>query len=101
LVSVKGDNSESWITFWIVKAVFIFPHVSLTAQELSGKLFGEIPRVTYPLNYYYHVILCAGTKRIECIRSDGLGRRIVSTEASHPFGLSLLNNILYWTDWNK
>jgi hypothetical protein len=49
LVSVKGDNSESWITFWIVKAVFIFPHVSLTAQELSGKLFGEIPRVTYPL----------------------------------------------------
>jgi hypothetical protein len=32
-----------------VKAVFIFPHVSLTAQELSGKLFGEIPRVTYPL----------------------------------------------------
>jgi hypothetical protein len=46
----KGDNSESWITFWIVKAVFIFPHVSLTAQQLSGKLFGEILRVTYPLN---------------------------------------------------
>jgi hypothetical protein len=34
-----------------VKAVFIFPHISLTAQELSGKLFGEIPRVTYPLKY--------------------------------------------------
>jgi hypothetical protein len=49
LVSLKGDNSESWITFWIVKAVLIFPNVSLTAQELSGKLFGEIPRVTYPL----------------------------------------------------
>ncbi|XP_076463392.1 nidogen-1-like [Babylonia areolata] len=43
----------------------------------------------------------AGTKRLECMRSDGLGRRIVSTAPSHPFGLTMLNSILYWTDWER
>ncbi|KAL8607394.1 hypothetical protein ACOMHN_024419 [Nucella lapillus] len=49
-------------------------------------------------------VLCwadAGTKRLECMRSDGLGRRTVSTAPSHPFDLTMLNNVLYWTDWER
>ncbi|PVD26094.1 hypothetical protein C0Q70_13762 [Pomacea canaliculata] len=43
----------------------------------------------------------AGHRRLECMRSDGQGRRVVSEGTSHPFDLTILNNILYWTDWNK
>ena len=41
----------------------------------------------------------AGTKTIECIRSDGLGRRIVFDKAPYPFDLTLLGKGLFWSDW--
>ncbi|XP_048259530.1 nidogen-1-like [Haliotis rufescens] len=41
----------------------------------------------------------AGTKRIECIRSDGLGRRILYDKATYPFDVTYFNNVLYWSDW--
>lgn len=41
----------------------------------------------------------AGTKRIECVRSDGSGRRVVYENAMYPFDIAMLNNVIYWTDW--
>ncbi|XP_067681271.1 nidogen-like [Haliotis asinina] len=41
----------------------------------------------------------AGTHRIECLRTDGLGRRILYDKASYPFDVAFFNNVLYWTDW--
>lgn len=33
---------------------------------------------------------------------DGSDRReVISDNLSHPFGLSLLGNFLYWTDWSQ
>ena len=49
----------------------------------------------------HYCVFVLGTKRLECVRSDGLGRRVVSSAPSHPFGLTTLNNVLYWTDWEK
>ncbi|KAK7103484.1 nidogen-like [Littorina saxatilis] len=43
----------------------------------------------------------AGSKRLECVRSDGVGRRIVSSAPNYPFSVTMLNNILYWTDWER
>uniref|UniRef100_A0A0B7B8A8 Nidogen n=1 Tax=Arion vulgaris TaxID=1028688 RepID=A0A0B7B8A8_9EUPU len=43
----------------------------------------------------------AGTKSIECIRSDGVGRRVVFDQAAYPFDIVALNNIIYWTDWER
>jgi nidogen (entactin) len=52
----------------------------------------------------YSSTLCwgdAGVETIECIRSDGMGRRILYTGAKHPFDLAILNNVIYWTDWQR
>lgn len=43
----------------------------------------------------------AGTKSIECIRSDGVGRRRVYDQASYPFDITVLNNVVFWTDWER
>ncbi|CAL1530382.1 unnamed protein product [Lymnaea stagnalis] len=43
----------------------------------------------------------AGTQSIECIRSDGAGRRVVYAKATYPFDITVLNNIIYWTDWQR
>ncbi|CAG5121406.1 unnamed protein product [Candidula unifasciata] len=43
----------------------------------------------------------AGTHSIECIRSDGIGRRVVYDKAAYPFDIVVLNNIVYWTDWER
>lgn len=53
---------------------------------------------------HYSQQLCwadAGTKKLECMRADGMGRRIVSSAPSHPFGLTILNGVLFWTDWER
>ncbi|KAK6999593.1 nidogen-2, partial [Biomphalaria glabrata] len=52
----------------------------------------------------YSQTLCwgdAGTQTIECIRSDGVDRRVVYAKASYPFDLTFLNNVIYWTDWQR
>ncbi|BFZ12302.1 hypothetical protein BsWGS_15341 [Bradybaena similaris] len=43
----------------------------------------------------------AGTHTIECVRSDGVGRRVVHDKAAYPFDIVVLNNIVYWTDWER
>ncbi|ESO97555.1 hypothetical protein LOTGIDRAFT_208735 [Lottia gigantea] len=43
----------------------------------------------------------AGARKIECARSDGVGRRIIYDQAQYPFGLTFVDNVLYWTDWEK
>ncbi|KAK3773540.1 hypothetical protein RRG08_022252 [Elysia crispata] len=50
----------------------------------------------------YSQTLCwgdAGTKKIECIRSNGAGRRVIFENAMYPFDIAMLNNVIYWTDW--
>ncbi|XP_066990557.1 nidogen isoform X3 [Macrobrachium rosenbergii] len=42
----------------------------------------------------------AGTHKIECVNLDGNGRRVVMTEARYPFGLTILGQDFYYTDWN-
>ncbi|KAK3595925.1 hypothetical protein CHS0354_032433 [Potamilus streckersoni] len=41
----------------------------------------------------------AGVKKIECIRSDGVGRRVVTENAPYPFDITFFGNTLYWSDW--
>ncbi|KAJ8309420.1 hypothetical protein KUTeg_014294 [Tegillarca granosa] len=41
----------------------------------------------------------AGVRRIECVRSDGVGRRIITDEAPYPFDVAVFENSIYWTDW--
>lgn len=44
----------------------------------------------------------ARTDRIEVIRMDGSGRRVLLNQnLPHVFGLSLLGEYLYWTDWQR
>lgn len=42
----------------------------------------------------------AGTHKIECIDMDGNGRRLVMEEARYPFGLTVLGQDFFYTDWN-
>ncbi|XP_064121495.1 nidogen-like isoform X2 [Macrobrachium nipponense] len=42
----------------------------------------------------------AGTHKIECVNLDGNERRVVMTEARYPFGLTILGQDFYYTDWN-
>lgn len=40
--------------------------------------------------------------RIEYANMDGTDRRALITDnLPHPFGLSLMGNYLYWTDWQR
>lgn len=51
---------------------------------------------------YYTQNICwgdAGMNRIECIRSDGVGRRIITEDAPYPFDVALYGNTIYWSDW--
>lgn len=41
----------------------------------------------------------AGVNRIECIRADGVGRRVVTEDAPYPFDVALYGNTMYWSDW--
>lgn len=42
----------------------------------------------------------AGIHRIERSNYDGSNRRsVVNTDLLHPFGITLFNETLYWTDW--
>lgn len=43
----------------------------------------------------------AGSKTIECIRGDGEGRRVIYDGTSYPFDLTILNNAIFWTDWQR
>ncbi|WAR19053.1 NDG-like protein [Mya arenaria] len=41
----------------------------------------------------------AGVKKIECVRTDGIGRRVVTEEAQYPFDITFYGNMLYYSDW--
>nr|XP_006816309.1 PREDICTED: nidogen-1-like [Saccoglossus kowalevskii] len=45
----------------------------------------------------------AGEKKVECIGQTGNPdtRYVVTSEASQPFGLTNVDNQLYWTDWER
>jgi low density lipoprotein receptor-related protein 5/6 len=50
-----------------------------------------------------HLYFCdAKHDRIEIVNTDGTGRRVLIKESlNHPFGLSVLGNYIYWTDWEQ
>ena len=50
-----------------------------------------------------HLYFCdAKRDRIEMVNVDGSGRRIIVGEnLLHPFGLSVLGDYIYWTDWER
>lgn len=51
---------------------------------------------------FYTNQLCwgdAGTGTIECIRTDGVGRAILTDQAPYPFGLTFSGSSIYWSDW--
>lgn len=50
-----------------------------------------------------HIYWCdAKTKMIEMSRFDGSNRKtIVEKEHSHMYGLTLIDNWIYWTDWTR
>ncbi|KAL5008778.1 hypothetical protein ScPMuIL_014359 [Solemya velum] len=41
----------------------------------------------------------AGVRKIECVRSDGVGRRVITEDAPYPFDLAFIGNEVYWSDW--
>ncbi|XP_021357021.1 nidogen-2-like [Mizuhopecten yessoensis] len=41
----------------------------------------------------------AGVRKIECIRSDGIGRKTIVDNAAYPFDLAMVSNNIYWSDW--
>uniref|UniRef100_A0A669DSZ2 Nidogen 2 n=1 Tax=Oreochromis niloticus TaxID=8128 RepID=A0A669DSZ2_ORENI len=43
----------------------------------------------------------AGTKRLECISSDGSGRRVIHTNLNYPFSMVYYRNHFYYTDWRR
>lgn len=42
----------------------------------------------------------AGTHKIECVSMEGGGRRVVTRGPQYPFGLTILGQNFYYTDWN-
>lgn len=51
---------------------------------------------------YYTQQICwgdAGVNKIECIRSDGVGRRVITEDAPYPFDLTVYGSTIYWSDW--
>ena len=42
----------------------------------------------------------AGVRKIECIRTDGIGRRVITEDAQYPFDVSLYGNDIYYSDWS-
>ena len=44
----------------------------------------------------------AKTDRIESINVDGSNRKVIINEIlPHPFGLTVLGDYIYWTDWQE
>ncbi|XP_013395341.1 low-density lipoprotein receptor-related protein 4-like [Lingula anatina] len=41
----------------------------------------------------------AKTEMLECSNLDGSNRKIVVSGLPHPYGLTILNDHVYWTDW--
>lgn len=41
----------------------------------------------------------AGTQKVECIEPYRHTVRTIATDLSYPFGLTVTNERLYWTDW--
>ncbi|KAK3092564.1 hypothetical protein FSP39_004468 [Pinctada imbricata] len=42
----------------------------------------------------------AGVQRIECMREDGVGRRVITDAAPYPFSLVSSGRNFYWSDWS-
>ncbi|XP_018084587.1 nidogen 2 L homeolog isoform X1 [Xenopus laevis] len=43
----------------------------------------------------------AGTKKLECILSDGTGRRVIQSNLNYPFSVVAYANHFYHTDWRR
>ncbi|XP_044255979.1 nidogen [Tribolium madens] len=41
----------------------------------------------------------AGTKKIECIDIDSKIRRTIATNCTYPFGITVTDKHIYWSDW--
>ncbi|XP_030745606.1 nidogen-2 isoform X2 [Sitophilus oryzae] len=41
----------------------------------------------------------AGTKKIECVQIDSRQRVTVAVNCSYPFGIAIVDNQVYWSDW--
>ncbi|XP_062604167.1 nidogen-1-like, partial [Saccostrea cucullata] len=43
----------------------------------------------------------AGSRKVECVREDGVGRVTLTDSAPYPFGITYQGNSVYWTDWSQ
>ncbi|KAL7871335.1 hypothetical protein SRHO_G00063180 [Serrasalmus rhombeus] len=43
----------------------------------------------------------AGTKKLECISADGTDRQEINSGLDYPFSLTIYNNHVYYTDWER
>lgn len=41
----------------------------------------------------------AGTKSIECLDIDSRYKQTIATNCTYPFGITVTNEHIYWTDW--
>ena len=41
----------------------------------------------------------AGTDEISCVNLDGTNKQVVLKDLPHVFGLSILEDDIFWTDW--
>lgn len=43
----------------------------------------------------------AGSRKVECVHEDGVGRITLTDSAPYPFGITYQGNSVYWTDWSQ
>uniref|UniRef100_A0A8B9LIN6 Nidogen 2b (osteonidogen) n=1 Tax=Astyanax mexicanus TaxID=7994 RepID=A0A8B9LIN6_ASTMX len=43
----------------------------------------------------------AGTKKLECVAADGTKRQEINSELNYPFSLTVYNEHIYYTDWER
>lgn len=41
----------------------------------------------------------AGTKKIECVDIDSRAIRTIATNCTYPFGITVTDMHIYWSDW--
>lgn len=75
-------------------------HISNVAWNFSiYTIFHFIFPIHKMLRLFLDNWLIVGTGTIECIRTDGVGRAILTDQAPYPFGLTFSGSSIYWSDW--
>ena len=84
------------------------PKIERASMDGKGRTILHIKHLFWPnaltIDYATHALYWADAKLrvIESSHVDGSGRRLVIADViRHPFAMTLFEDRLYWTDWEK